>query len=721
MPVPVQSELEPMGKYFLIRAMHIDVNGVRLDNVINEVKSSIESIKTDYYTKQQADDKFAAKTDVYTKSEVDTALSNKVSVQSGYGLISDAEKAQIQTNKANITAAETAIAGKASTEAVTQLQTDMSVQTARMDQLVGTVPAGSADEIADARVTADGKTEVNLGNAIRSQVSSLKETITEINNGLKTYALDGSLIITGANFKRSAYSPVTGSESDKYNYRVSNRNEIRFPVDVTLMIEDGFRILPYRIENGTWKQKSWFTGREYNLPKDEPMYMQIARATEDTTELADVDLFVSKIKVYGTIVNKLSAEIEDIKSKIGTDKIDEVELESGRWSYSEKQDYPTRLRNSQMIFVKENTQVKFNSPDLKFYFAVLENKTATAYQQTFGWKTPNGNEMSFTVENDGYLIVNVGKTDDSEIFVADFESSEITIVDVYKKTGKDVKVYRFGGEGNDWCFVRTPDGYDPERVKPYPFIICNHGNGWTMDGSAAKANWTKRTMYVPMDDPDYVSDPTQYNGTADETLWYSNPTIEKFLEAGYIVCGCENYGDNLYGNDLCRNACVDFFNHMTKMYNVEDRCYMIGASNGAQTTINASYLLGERVKAVILQYPLTCLVDHYEAYDAHKAGIRAAYGITDAAITKDDLIKVTATHDVMHTNVISDTKVGYFPPTKIYYSESDRVVNYQVNALSLYELLESSLKVVEKVKCSGNHGDYSHFDPDAYLAWFEKF
>lgn len=86
MPVPVQSELEPIGKYFLIRAMHIDVNGVRLDKVINEVKSSIESIKTDYYTKQQADDKFAAKTDVYTKSEVDTALSNKVSVQSGYAL-----------------------------------------------------------------------------------------------------------------------------------------------------------------------------------------------------------------------------------------------------------------------------------------------------------------------------------------------------------------------------------------------------------------------------------------------------------------------------------------------------------------------------------------------------------------------------------------------------------------------------------------------------------
>ena len=200
MPVPVQDELNPMGDYFLIRGKYIDVDGVRLDRVINQVEDDISRIKTDSYTKQQADDKFAAKTNVYTKSEVDTALNGKVSVQSGYDLISDADKAQIQANKANITAAETAIAGKASqsevetiktdvagkasTEAVTQLQTEMAVQEARMDQLVGTVPEGSADEIADARVTADGKTEANLGNAIRSQVSGLKETIDTINDNV---------------------------------------------------------------------------------------------------------------------------------------------------------------------------------------------------------------------------------------------------------------------------------------------------------------------------------------------------------------------------------------------------------------------------------------------------------------------------------------------------------------------------------------------------------
>lgn len=48
----------------------------------------------------------------------------------------------------------------------------------------------------------------------------------------------------------------------------------------------------------------------------------------------------------------------------------------------------------------------------------------------------------------------------------------------FNMMGKNTNVYQFGGEGNDWCFVRTPDGYDPNRKKPYPFVICNHGNGW---------------------------------------------------------------------------------------------------------------------------------------------------------------------------------------------------------------------------------------------------
>lgn len=293
-------------------------------------------------------------------------------------------------------------------------------------------------------------------------------------------------------------------------------------------------------------------------------------------------------------------------------------------------------------------------------------------------------------------------------------------------SGRNVLVYHFGGNGNDWCFVRTPENYDYRRAKPYPFVICNHGNGWSMNGSLKYANWTEHTQYRLATDPEYIANPDNFTLTDDESLVYSNPTIEALLSAGYVVCGCENYGDALYGNENCRTACAAFFEHMTRNYNVEKRCCMIGASNGAQASINAAYILGERVKAMILQYPLTCLVNQYFERVAHQAGIRAAYGIEDTEIDRAGLISATRTHDVLHTDTIdvdlaTNRRLGYFPPTKLYYSLDDNVTKASVNALPLFDYLENSMKIVEKKQCTGSHGDSSHFAPDEFVAWFNQF
>jgi hypothetical protein len=63
--------------------------------------------------------------------------------------------------------------------------------------------------------------------------------------------------------------------------------------------------------------------------------------------------------------------------------------------------------------------------------------------------------------------------------------------------------------------------------------------------------------------------------------------------------------------------------------------------------------------------------------------------------------------------------------TKIYYSTTDTVTKCNLNALPLYEMLDSSLKVVEitQVDADGvnrGHGDYAHFNPAEYVEWFNK-
>lgn len=290
----------------------------------------------------------------------------------------------------------------------------------------------------------------------------------------------------------------------------------------------------------------------------------------------------------------------------------------------------------------------------------------------------------------------------------------------YNVAGKHLWIYRFGGGGNNWCWVRTPESYDPQRKTKFPFVVCNHGNGWVMDGTEQYANYTKRTMYVPLDDPDYINNPTQYNGTADSSLWYSNPTIEALLAAGYVVCGAENYGDMLYGNENCRNSCVHFINHMIDVYNVEHRCSMIGASAGALTTLNAAYIAPDKIKSIILQYPVTCLVNQYDANSSQRASIRTAYGISDAAITLDDLATVVATHDPLTSAVVNGIRADNLPPIKIWYSTGDTVALYNVNTIPFFNLLKTSNKVCELVQASGNHGDYTHFDPAATVAWFNQ-
>ena len=314
-----------------------------------------------------------------------------------------------------------------------------------------------------------------------------------------------------------------------------------------------------------------------------------------------------------------------------------------------------------------------------------------------------------------YLIINTRPTVSSMALSGAL--SQYLTKRTMAKSGRQVLMYHFGGGGNDWCWVRTPSDYDPDRAKPYPFVICNHGNGFVPDGTVYKANYTQHTMYLPTDNPAYIDNPSDYNATDNPALYGSSPTIEALLTAGYVVCGCANYADALYGNNNCRNACADFYYHMISHYNVEKRCYMIGYSNGCMTTLNAVYLLQGHVKGVILQAPLVCLVNHYEHQPNHQAAIRSAYGITDPDISEADLTIAVATHDPYTVDVVSDKKIGVFPPTKMYYSPDDTLVDCDYNAIPMAALLTASNKVVETVVCSGGHGNHSHFDPPAFVAW----
>ena len=422
----------------------------------------------------------------------------------------------------------------------------------------------------------------------------------------------------------------------------------------------------------------------------------------------------------GTLSGEEEAE-KDVNIVITKDDIEE-----GGYANGQKRDDAKRLRINRLIEVTKGTVITYKSNGMQIYINNLLSEDDTAPIKSNWLK----NDGEYTVERDGYLAIIFANADNKTEITLDNYTAEMSIniksngnsePESPKPVHRDRLIYEFGGEGNDWCFVYLPEDYDEAREEPFPLVICNHGNGWNMNGTPEKANWTDIGMYVPTDYSGLSgTKKDRYIPTEDSTLWYSNATIEALLDAGYVVAGAQNYGDSLYGNDNCRNAVVDFYDHMVKTYNVKEECYMIGASNGAMSTLGAVSILGEKVKAIILQYPLTCLVNQYFANSTHAAQMRTAYGITDENITREELTQLLLNYDPLTTNVQDGKKQGYFPATKIYYSMDDTTTKATNNALPFYELLVNSGKEVEKQEAEGNHGDLSHFNPEEYVLWFES-
>lgn len=633
-------------------------------------------------------------------------------------------KNSVDSEIANREAGDTAIENKLNAEISNRQSGDNNLQS-QINQYV-TPSSEQPTEVVNARIKADGFENL-------STLKSRLDSDSAVSNGIieteKLFEDSGTLTLLRGRFDIGSMNPSTGAISN-FKYRISSRVPLVFSQDITLNIKSGFRIFVYKYNGSSWDNVGWQTGT-YVLERNTQYHMQICRVTENTSEIADVAEFVSAVTFsdygYASDIKTLAQYGSDMASSSSY----RIPLENGAWvatngklvKVASPSSSDVRYRTPLLISVPQCIRIELLDPSVKVaVFAGDSNGNYLGtYTHIYG---PVNVSQTINVPNSDYdgaerICITV---------ILDGTTTRPASLEKYVKlyvvgspivaNGKQVLVYEYGDLYNDYCFVRTPANYNQGRNIPYPFVICNHGNGWTMNGTVEMANWTKRTMYVPTTDPDYIADPTQYNGTSDSSLWYSNPTIEALLDAGYVVCGAENAADGLYGNNKCRNACVNFFYHMINTYNVEKRCCMIGASNGALTALNAAYLLQGAVKSMILQYPLTCLVNQYENYEPHRAAIREAYGIADESISIEALASAVRTHDPLTVDVVDGKKVGAFPPTKMYYSKQDTVVNYQVNTMALANLLEASGKVVETVECTGGHGDASHFNPSEYVAWF---
>lgn len=127
-----------------------------------------------------------------------------------------------KANQSEVNQVKNDVAGKASLESVIEVQNDVDVLDARMNEFTRLEEGSTTGdaELADIRISVNGKTYDNAGSAVRGQVTELNETIDFLTKN--EIPIRGSVIGTTGKWGLPTYShvviPVNGN--DKYEMKV---------------------------------------------------------------------------------------------------------------------------------------------------------------------------------------------------------------------------------------------------------------------------------------------------------------------------------------------------------------------------------------------------------------------------------------------------------------------------------------------------------------------
>ncbi len=97
-----------------------------------------------------------------------------------------------------------------------------------------------------------------------------------------------------ATFSNGGIRSTTGEFVSSYTYRVATPNIATLAKNITITIETGFRLYVARFINGVFQSAGWVSSGT-KLDAGAEVRLMVARTTEDQSEVADADLFCSKV------------------------------------------------------------------------------------------------------------------------------------------------------------------------------------------------------------------------------------------------------------------------------------------------------------------------------------------------------------------------------------------------------------------------------------------
>lgn len=138
------------------------------------------------------------------------------------------------------------------------------------------------------------------------EIADLKNQITQLEND-GTSRLDASIFVHGG------LNVNTGAIVNGYNYRCSAKENIVYTRKIVLTPASGYRFYPLYMSGSTVTFAVGWQTAAFTISANQEFRILIAKVTEDTSSIANINEFVNAIEVT-TFITELDSRIDELES-----------------------------------------------------------------------------------------------------------------------------------------------------------------------------------------------------------------------------------------------------------------------------------------------------------------------------------------------------------------------------------------------------------------------